>query len=86
MVAASRPATSVPSDAAISEARASRKSPARIAWRLPQRALTLSTVRRVVGLVHHVVVVERAEVDELDGDAARASTSWARRRRPSAGP
>ena len=38
--------------------------------RLPQRALTLSTVRRVVGLVHHVVVVERAEVHQLDRHAA----------------
>jgi hypothetical protein len=48
MVAASRPATSVPSEAAISEALASRKSPARMACRLPHRAFTLSTVRRVV--------------------------------------
>ena len=63
-------ATSVPSEAAISEALARRKSPARMAWRLPHRALTLSTLRRVVGLVHHVVVVERAEVDELDRDPA----------------
>ena len=41
-------ATSVPSDAAISDARDSRKSPARIAWRLPHLALTVSTPRRVV--------------------------------------
>ena len=47
MVAAKRPATSVPSDAASSEARARRKSPARMATRLPQRAFTLSTPRRV---------------------------------------
>ena len=47
MVAARRPATSVPRLAAISEARASRKSPARIARRLPHRALTDSTPRRV---------------------------------------
>ena len=46
-MAASSAATSVPSEAAISEALASRKSPARIALRLPQRALTLSTPRRV---------------------------------------
>ncbi len=48
MVAASRPATSVPSEAAISEALANRKSPARMATRLPQRAFTLSTPRRLV--------------------------------------
>ena len=47
IVAASSPATSVPSEAAISDALASRKSPARIAVRLPHRAFTLSTVRRV---------------------------------------
>ena len=47
MVRASSPATSVPSEAAISEARASRKSPARMAVRFPHRALTLSMPRRV---------------------------------------
>ena len=47
IVAARRPATSVPRLAAISDAFASRKSPARIALRFPQRAFTLSTVRRV---------------------------------------
>jgi hypothetical protein len=46
-VRASNPATSVPSDAAISEARDRRKSPARIACRLPHLALTVSTPRRV---------------------------------------
>ena len=46
-MAASSPATSVPSEAAISDAFASRKSPARIARRLPQRAFTLATLRRV---------------------------------------
>ena len=38
--------------------------------RLPQRALTLSTVAAGGGLVDDVVVVERAEVDELDRHAA----------------
>ena len=47
MVRASSPATSVPSDAAISDARDSRKSPARIACRLPHLAFTVSTPRRV---------------------------------------
>ena len=52
MVAASSPATSLPTSAgriavASSDARARRKSPERIARRLPQRAFTLSTVRRV---------------------------------------
>ena len=47
MVLARRPATSVPSEAAIFDARARRKSPARMALRLPHLALTLSTVRRV---------------------------------------
>ena len=47
IVRASSPATSVPSVAAISEARDSRKSPARMACRLPHLALTVSTPRRV---------------------------------------
>ncbi len=47
MVAASNPATSVPRPAAISDALASRKSPARMALRFPHLALTLSTPRRV---------------------------------------
>jgi len=47
MVRASSPATSVPNEAAISDARDSRKSPARIACRLPHFALTVSTPRRV---------------------------------------
>jgi hypothetical protein len=47
MVAASREATSVPSEDASSDARASRKSPERIARMLPQRALTLATPWRV---------------------------------------
>ncbi len=47
IVAANRAETSVPRDAAISDARASRKSPATMATRLPQRALTLCTPRRL---------------------------------------
>ena len=47
IVAANRPATSVPSDAANSDARASKKSPERIATRLPHFALTDGTPRRV---------------------------------------
>ena len=47
MVAAMRAATSLPSWAAISEARARRKSPATMATRFPQRALTVSTPRLV---------------------------------------
>ena len=70
MVRASSAATSVPSEAAISDARASRKSPARMATRLPQRALTLCDAPAVLGLVHDVVVVERAQVDQLDRHAA----------------
>ena len=46
MVAASSPATSVPSEAANSEARANRKSPARMARRFPHLAFTLATLRR----------------------------------------
>ena len=56
----------MPSEAAISDARASRKSPARIACRLPHLALTRLDAAADVGLVHDVVVVERAEVDQLD--------------------
>src|SRR5437763_13093966 len=48
MVHASSPATSAPRDAARDDARASRKSPARIATMLLHRALTLGTPRRVV--------------------------------------
>ena len=81
MVAASRPATSVPSEAASSDARASRKSPDRMARRLPQRALTLSTPCRVVGLVDDVVVVERADVHQLAGHARRSRRRRSRRRR-----
>ena len=47
MVLARSAATSVPSEAAISEARDRRKSPARMACRLPHLALTVSTPRRV---------------------------------------
>ena len=47
IVRASSAATSVPSDAAISDARESRKSPARMACRLPHLAFTVSTPRRV---------------------------------------
>ena len=47
MVAPSRPATSAPRLAAISEALASRKSPDRMARWLPQRAFTLGTDRRI---------------------------------------
>jgi hypothetical protein len=47
MVAASSDATSAPSDAASDDARARRKSPARIATMLLQRAFTLGTPRRV---------------------------------------
>ena len=50
------------------EALDSRKSPARIACRFPHLALTVSTPRRV-GLVHHVVVIERAGLHEFAGDA-----------------
>ena len=42
----------------------------RIATWLSQRALAESAPRRSVGLVHHVVVVERADVGQLD-DAGR---------------
>ena len=48
MVAASSSATSVPSEAAIWLARASRKSPARMAVAFPHVAFTLATLRRVV--------------------------------------
>ena len=44
---ANNAATSVPSDAAISEARANKKSPAKIACKLPHLAFTVSTPRRV---------------------------------------
>ena len=47
-VEASSPAISVPNPAAISADRASRKSPATMATRLPNRELTLSTFRRIV--------------------------------------
>ena len=47
-VAANRAAISTPSPAAISAERASRKSPATMATRLPNRELTLSTLRRMV--------------------------------------
>ena len=53
-----------------------------------QRAFTLGTPAPGLGLVDHVVVVERAEVDELDRDAAgdrvvggRAEARWRRTRR-----
>ena len=39
-----------------------------MATRLPQRALTLSTPRRELGLVDDVVVVQRAHVDQLHRD------------------
>ena len=50
---------------------------------LLQRAFTLGHAAAGLGLVDHVVVVERAEVDELDGDAAgdASSADAARRRR-----
>ena len=58
-------ATSAPSDAASDDARASRKSPARIATMLLHRAFTLGDAAPGLGLVDDVVVVERAQVHEL---------------------
>ncbi len=65
MVAASRPATSVPRSAAISEALARRKSPARIAFRLPQRSVDALDAPTGLGFVDDVVVAERPHLDQL---------------------
>ena len=81
-----------------SEDFANRKSPVRIATRLSQRALADSRAAAQRGLVHHVVVVERGEVGQLDhagrGDdavgaagspvSAASSTSSGRNRLPPA--
>ena len=55
----------------MSEARAKRKSPVRIATVLSHRALALAAPRRSGGLVHDVVVVQRRQVGELDDDGGR---------------
>ena len=55
-----------PRSAVSSEDLENRKSPVRIATWLSQRALAESAPRRSVGLVHHVVVVERGQVGQLD--------------------
>ena len=55
-----------PRSATMSEARANRKSPTRIATVLPQRSLALVEPRRSCGLVHHVVVVQAGHVGQLD--------------------
>ena len=60
-----------PRSARMSEARAKRKSPVRIAMLLPQRALALDARRGGRRLVHDVVVVERGEVGQLDHDGGR---------------
>ena len=65
IVRASSPATSVPSEAAISDARASRKSPARMACEVAPPGVHALDAAAGLGLVHHVVVVQRPEVDEL---------------------
>src|SRR5918911_538688 len=53
-----------PRSATSREAWANRKSPVRIATVLSQRALALTAPHG--GLVHHIVVIERRQVDELD--------------------
>ena len=55
----------------MSEARANRKSPVRIATVLSQRALADGRAAAQRRLVHHVVVVERREVGQLDDDRRR---------------
>ena len=47
-------------------ARANSRSPVRIATELPHTVCALGTPRRMLGLVHDVVVVERGEVGDLD--------------------
>ena len=62
----------------MSEARANRKSPVRIATVLSQRALALGGTAAQRRLVHHVVVVERREVGQLDDDGRRHDARGAR--------
>ena len=52
----------------MSDARANRKSPVRIATVLSQRAFALARAAAQRRLVHHVVVVERRQVGQLDHD------------------
>ena len=86
-----------PRSARMSDARANRKSPVRIATVLPHRALALCRAAAQQRLVHHVVVVERREMGQLDDDGRRhdagrvrvaelraSSTSSGRKRLPPA--
>ncbi len=61
-----------PRSARISDDRANRKSPVRMAMVLSQRALADWAPRRNGGLVHDVVVVERRQVRQLDDDTPTA--------------
>ena len=67
---ASSAAISVPSDAAISAERARRKSPADDGHQIAEAGVDALHVAPHQGLVHHVVVVQRRQVDELDRDGS----------------
>ena len=62
-------------------ARAKSRSPVRIATELPQTVCALGTPRRMLRLVHDVVVVERGEVGDLDRLGGRDHLGLCARRR-----
>ena len=71
MVWARMRVASVPRSAVISDARANRKSPVRMAIEFVQRALAETAPAAQDGFVHHVVVVQRRQMGELDGNGRR---------------